>query len=846
MSTSGTPNQAGCPCGSPTHPASIANPPGLTAISYRQGDYPSFRHALLLPRAGETQLTRTTGGQVAQIWRPGAQGDLAVQLIEWWACLCDIITFYNERIANQNYLGTADLPESVNRLVNLLGYRPRPGIGATGVLAALTTGPNAVTLPVGFQVQNKPGPGQDPQVFELREAVTFQPSPIPLPPGAVQGAIPLLPPPEPSQIAGVNSSSPGTRGTMDGGNALLKGVSGAIATGDDLLLMNRQFVGADRNYALVRVTGIAQVDDPSGNTNTRLTYVFTFRGADFPTTAAPADFRLLKSGQSSHLYQYVIPTLVSIGQNTIDLDSIVRQIRVGDPVLLNDARPVGANPPQLVSITSYSEVIYYANNPANPSVPPPGSDGSFSGAPPQPAIPIPHTRLSFTPVLDSPWDATVAQVLYGWLEVGQLIDTPAATFGSSSVGSPDANPLVLNWDKGSSVPSAGADVLIQDANGKGATGTVVGNGVRIDNLDQPLASPIQALFNLLTVSRGKSVANEILGSGNALVAGQDFVLQNAPVTYLQDPRSVSGQNYSSTVRVWVNQLEWKEVQSFYGEAPSAQVFVTREDEQGKTHVVCGDGVNGSRLPTGVNNVIASYRYGSGASAPQTGSLTVVAQPQPGLQSLLNPAPVGGGADPDPPARVRRLAPRSLLTLGRAVSIADFEAIALQSPSVTRAMAALRLDHQSQRPGVTVWVGDDVGAVTAARSAFAAAADPNRQPQVVLAKKVIMALRLTVVYDTRRVAQTIREAVRIALIDPDAGLFGLNVVTIGQEFYDSQIYAACLAVPGVVSVHSLRFGPVSPSSRLPATAEQRHDPGPGAYFALATDGQQPDIVMEPAS
>ena len=90
-------------------------------------------------------------------------------MIEWWAYLCDILTFYNERIANQAYLGTADLPESVNRLIFLLGYRPRPGIGATGTLAALATGPAPFTLPAGFQVQSKPGPGQQPQIFELAD-----------------------------------------------------------------------------------------------------------------------------------------------------------------------------------------------------------------------------------------------------------------------------------------------------------------------------------------------------------------------------------------------------------------------------------------------------------------------------------------------------------------------------------------------------------------------------------------------------------------------------------------------------------------------------------------------------
>ena len=131
-----------CPC-QQTDARAISNPPGRDAIAYRVGDYLSFRHALLLPRAGETELAA---------WRPGAQGDLAVQMLEWWAYVSDVLTFYSERIANEDYLRTAILPESVHRLIRLLGYRPRPGIGAKAVVAALLSGPKAVKLPRGFAI----------------------------------------------------------------------------------------------------------------------------------------------------------------------------------------------------------------------------------------------------------------------------------------------------------------------------------------------------------------------------------------------------------------------------------------------------------------------------------------------------------------------------------------------------------------------------------------------------------------------------------------------------------------------------------------------------------------------
>src|SRR5262245_11007724 len=93
-----------CPCDVFCHPKPPYNPAGLMSLAYRVGDFTSFRHALLKPLPNEEALAA---------WRPGAQGDLAVQIIEWWAYLADVLTFYNERIVNESYLRTAVLDESV-------------------------------------------------------------------------------------------------------------------------------------------------------------------------------------------------------------------------------------------------------------------------------------------------------------------------------------------------------------------------------------------------------------------------------------------------------------------------------------------------------------------------------------------------------------------------------------------------------------------------------------------------------------------------------------------------------------------------------------------------------------
>jgi hypothetical protein len=159
--------------------------------------------------------------------------------------------------------------------------------------------------------------------------------------------------------------------------------------------------------------------------------------------------------------------------------------------------------------------------------------------------------------------------------------------------------------------------------------------------------------------------------------------------------------------------------------------------------------------------------------------------------------------------------------------------------VTRAKAAFAFDATEQRPRVKIWVGDNTAAVTAARSAIAAAADPNRPPAIELATQMVISLSLTLVLDPRRDAPTVLKAVHDALLDPDKGLLGVNVVEIGQAFFDSQIFAACLAVPGVQAVHSYRFsGDPTPlkSAFSVCQCEHRHDPGDGAYFFLPDDDQ----------
>jgi predicted phage baseplate assembly protein len=299
------------------------------------------------------------------------------------------------------------------------------------------------------------------------------------------------------------------------------------------------------------------------------------------------------------------------------------------------------------------------------------------------------------------------------------------------------------------------------------------------------------------------------------------MLKKSPLTY-----RAKGDGFTSTLQVWVNGRLWQEAASFYGQPPDAEIYVTAEDDDEKTTVTFGDGVNGARLPTGANNILAGYRYGSGAKSPGAGALTVIGKPYPNLKSLKNPVAVSGGADPDPPEQIRRFAPRSVMTFGRAISGDDYQVIAAQAPGVTRTQAVWSFDSDEQRSAVKIFVGDDLAARDSAKVAIAATADPHRHVIIAAATPVPITLSLHLMIDPRFLAPDIVAAVTAAMLDDDRGVFGKRRLGIGAAVFDSQIDAACIACEGVVAVHEIKF---AINQFIDAT--ERHAPGEGAFYRL---------------
>jgi hypothetical protein len=154
-------------------PAEIWNRPGLDAITYRAGTYSDFFETMLarisaisVPIDAANPADPPTLVYPLRNLTTRDSADPAIALLDSWAVVADILTFYQERIANEGYLRTAIERRSLLELARLIGYRLRPGVSASVFLAFTLQQGNVVDIPAGTQAQSVPGPGELPQYFE--------------------------------------------------------------------------------------------------------------------------------------------------------------------------------------------------------------------------------------------------------------------------------------------------------------------------------------------------------------------------------------------------------------------------------------------------------------------------------------------------------------------------------------------------------------------------------------------------------------------------------------------------------------------------------------------------------
>jgi hypothetical protein len=395
-------------------------------------------------------------------------------------------------------------------------------------------------------------------------------------------------------------------------------------------------------------------------------------------------------------------------------------------------------------------------------------------------------------------------LFYGFVRTGSVVTVP-----KTAVASTDA----LLFSGTVETPAESQKIsrlLLEDRN---TLGCAVGGTVDYANgqikLDQgagwpvPLTPPITVYGNVVTVTRGETIPSEILGSGDASRASQSFVLKKAPLTYTAAPTVDNEQGVASSLQVYVNNIRWREAPSFFGCGPQDQVYIVRHNA-GAAVVTFGDGQRGARLPTGADNVVATYRYGAGKAAPPAGGITQLARPVKGLTGVRSPVAAGGGSDAENPDQLRTYAPRSALLLGRAVSVDDMQVVAAGAPGVRAATAEWRWSKDKQRPVVQIWYIGDANARTTVSQRLRRVSDSTTPIAVDVATPIVLRLAIDVEIDARYLDDVVLPQVRAALMDGELGVLAPARIGIGQPLFRSQVFAAALSVEGVIDVRGLAF------------------------------------------
>jgi predicted phage baseplate assembly protein len=912
----------------------VVNRPGLSAIAYRIATHGRFRRNLLERIAAEPALRGlTTRGD----------DDFAIAMLDAWSSAADVLTFYQERLANESYLRTATERESLGHLARLLGYELGPGVSAGAALAftvdPVTSRGEPVPLPAGVKVQSIPGPDQPPQTFETSESIDarvlyneLRPSragvvtgplfrltldsikldelgpeddPHPLlifSPGAggsrmllrrytaaaVDGLIVITwrgPEPPADDLLNVvifNRASDvrdiagdlvtlepvpptyklsegfvvpvllsdktgdeayfSTLGTLSDASSLRvplivrpgQRAPGSFAPDRTARISNR-FAGVDRNERRLLLSARLQVgdvilavraDDPRrwrvstveaatarpdvGGTDVILA---RFRGPTFATpSAAPERLFVLRKQAAIFGHNAPDPLLLGgvdkslfVGENPaggwvdfglieglVELDAVYPGIIAGDRLLLRDGAAV-----RLVTVTRVetNTLARYAltSRATRLLVVNPGEGdplGSFNRR---------RTEIFFAPeplsILADPRTDPVE---------GAVIDLATPV--------PDLAPgraiLVSGTPEDATAPATEIAVIAAVAPG-GATLTLTASLLRSYRRDT-----VTIRANVARATHGETVT-EILGGGDPGAPLQRFDLKQAPLTHIS---AQNARGRVNTLEVFVDGERWREVDTFEGTGPKDHVYVVQLGDEGAASIQFGDGVRGARPPSGTANVRASYRRGTGLPGlVRAGQLSLLTAPPRGILAVTNPLPSAGAAAPEALADARRNAPLQVRTIGRVVSLRDYEDFARAFTGVAKAHAVAFRDRDRQGILVTVaGFGDtQIPSGTPTHDNLLAALRDAGAPGVLVRLQPYTAVPFTVAGRVTaapdRDLPTLRAALRAALL----ARFGFDAREFARPLYPSELVAAIQAVPGVVAVDL-----TSPSAPLPAFAATR--------------------------
>lgn len=728
-------------------PMKVENRTGLSTIAYRVGTHSRFNDSMLARLVAVHAL------------KTHADDDFSIALIDAWATIADVLTFYQERIANESYLRTATERNSILQLARLLGYRLRPGVAASTYLAfTIESAPGSTgtaIIDVGTKVQSIPRPNEQSQTFETMEKLSadarwnaMKPrlvKPQPISTGMstilfkgnatklVKGdALLIVAPEAPSKVdkklrrvADVNEDYNENQTTV---TLVSEAVFILLATVGAISLSEGVF--STKPLALNNATVEDQILNKSWNASDLSAYakahgfaiadIYTILAAKYNVKPKPVDTAVFAMRKRAALFGYNAPdwkamawqTRTSYGDSydytseswklsdwpvsnfsgdtktTLYLDQVYKEIKPNDWVVVSRK----SNSDVIAQITDVQETA--------------AAWFAISGQ---------ITAITF----DTSVDVTLASMDELRQTRVYIIPEELTPDDLPDTNNVQTSPIQLDGP----VPglSPGQTILVSgtraDADGVTDAEPAVISEVTLDGgyTTLKLINDLQHPFVRDTVSINGNVAlathgettREILGAGDASQAYPKFTLKQAPLTYVPASNETGS---ASTLQVFVNDVQWRERGTLLDAGPRDRVFVTRTSNDGMTTVEFGDGKTGARVPTGRENVRAVFRKGIGKGGNvKTGQLSLLMSRPLGVKDVINPMRASGGDDPETLAQARRNAPFTVLTLGRIVSLRDYEDFARAFAGIAKALATWTWDGQTRGVFVTV-AGPDGAAV----------------------------------------------------------------------------------------------------------------------------------------
>ncbi len=331
------------------------------------------------------------------------------------------------------------------------------------------------------------------------------------------------------------------------------------------------------------------------------------------------------------------------------------------------------------------------------------------------------------------------------------------------------------------------------------------------------AASLRIHGNVVPAVEGVTVAGEVLGDGDATVPNQVFRLAQPPSFHLGDTAGNGGGDGAdaaelvSSLEVRVQGQRWHEVEHLEGRGPDERVYRLDVDQDGTGSIVFGSGEQGSRLPTGKDNVRATYATGMTTGSVPAGGVSLPQNRPLGLDSVSNPMPTTPGAGAEDPDRARELAPRSVLTLGRVVSLGDYADFSLGFPGIVKSgswrVAATDPSAGPVAPGrvgraavqVTVAVPGGGPAAAGVLADLRAAIEARRPEDLPLFVQSYRPVRVRVearlLIDPDFLRKTVEDVVTRRLLER----FGFDRARFGGAISAAEVVREMQRVPGVESV-----------------------------------------------